>query len=265
MRVWTLCSWLVVALVAMMTIGSMTATAQQTVAEREKIRERRIHRVTEWRYAYANSRPATQGRPWAYHEYDRRGNLTVTGRFTSDSRDSPMYVREYDSENRPVKRSWFCERTDEKPLGKPCLVFRDYRLDQHGNVVEENGYELDGTFVVRVTFRRNSAGQPLKRHEYFGEHSPKNRSYRYTYNEQGDAVETVTLDADGKSLEVRRTHYTYDRKGRLVKWHVTDEKGKAVGGSRHAYDEHGNRIETVDINAQGQPVRIRRFVYEFWG
>ena len=161
-------------------------------------------------------------------------------------------------------RIWFVERTDKQPLGKPRLVFRDYRFDQHGNVSEENGYELDGTFVARVTFRRDSTGRPLQRQDYFGEHSPKNRSYRYKYNEHGDAVETLTLGPDGDVLETRRTDYTYDTKGRLVGWRTTDEKGQVVGGGRHTYDESNNRIETVDVNAQGQPVRLRRFVYKFW-
>ena len=72
------------------------------------------------------------------------------------------------------------------------------------------------------------------------------------------------LDAEGKPIEKRRTHYTYDTKGWIIKWQVTDGNGKAVGSAGHTYDEHGNRMETVDIDGEGQPVRLRRYVYEFW-
>ena len=147
----------------MVASATLTAMAQQTVTEREDANKRKIRRIAETRHAFVDGNAKAKRRPWGYREYDRRGNLIVTGRFTSDGRDSPMYVREYDAEDRPVKRTWFCDRTDEHPQGRPCLVFRDYRFDQYGNVAEERGYEPDGKFVAKVIFTRDSAGRPLER------------------------------------------------------------------------------------------------------
>ncbi len=250
-------------LVALTGGAALPAWAQQTVAERDDVRARKIRRMTEWRHPYRAGQVDPEGSRSAYFEYDRRGNLVVTGRFAGGV-DSPMYVREYDAADKPVKRTFYCDRTDERPDGRPCLVFRGYRLDEHGNVAEENGYELDGTFVVRVTFKRDAAGRPLERWGFFGEGSPKNRSYRYLYNEQGDATETRTLDADGKLIEARHTDYRYDEQGRAIEWTTTTADGGAVGGGRSRYDQSGNRIESVDFDAAGQPVRQRRFTYEFW-
>jgi hypothetical protein len=243
---------------------SEAAQAQQTVAEREAIAARQIRRVTETRYAYINGERSPQGTKWGYIEYDRRGNQLVTGRFTKSGLDSPMYVREYDDENRPVKRTFYAERTDANPTGKPILVFQNYRLDEHKNVAEENGYTLDGSFVVRVSIRRDATGRPLERKDDFGENSPKNRFYRYRYNANGDAIEVRTMDATRKTLDVRRTRYAYDGKGRIMQWWAYDENGTPIGGGRHRYDADGNRIETLDQTAEGKPKRSRQFTYQFW-
>ena len=242
----------------------MPAQAQQTIQERDDIRARKIRRVTEWRQLYGQGQIDAKGSQWGYREYDRRGNLVVTGRLATGEVVSPMYVREYDAADRPVKRTWYCDRTEEQPAGKPCLIFRGYRLDQHGNVVEENGYDLDGNFVARVSFKRDAAGRPLEREDSFGDGSPRNRSYRYRYNERGDATETRTFDGEGKLTELRHTDYEYDEQGRAVEWTTTDAAGKTVSRGQHGYDRSGNRVESVDLDATGQPIRQRRFTYEFW-
>ena len=59
-----------------------------------------IRRVTETRHAYVNGDRSSDSTRWGYIEYDRRGNQLVTGRFTKSGSGSPMYVREYDDENR---------------------------------------------------------------------------------------------------------------------------------------------------------------------
>ena len=253
-----------VAVGLMVASATLTAMAQQTATEREDAIKRKIRRIAETRHAFVDGIAVAKRRPWGYREYDRRGNLIVTGRFTSDGRDSPMYVREYDAEDRPVKRTWFCERTDEHPQGKPCLVFRDYQFDQYGNVSEEVGYELDGTFKAKVIFKRDSAGRPLEREDFFGKDLPKNRRYRYRYNEQGDAVEILTFDGNGILIVTRRTQYTYGEKDRIASWNTTDDKGNVIDNGHHSYDEQGNRIETLEFNGAAQPVRRRYFIYKFW-
>ena len=252
------------ATITMVASATLSAMAQQTVINREDTRKRKIRRITETRHSFVDGHAAEKGRPWSFREYDRRGNQIITGRIMSDGRDSSMYVREYDAEDRPVKRTWYCERTDEHPRGKPCLVFRDYRFDQYGNVSEEVGYELDGTFKAKVIFKRDSAGRPLAREDFFGKNLPKNRRYRYTYNEQGDAVETLTFDGNGILIVTRRTQYMYDEKGRIATWKTTDDKGKVVDNGRHRYDDQGNRIETLEFGA-AQPARLRKFTYDYWG
>ena len=175
-----------------------------------------------------------------------------------------MYVREYDGENRPVKRTFYADRTEANPEGKATLVFGDYSVDAHGNVTEENGYTVDGSFYVRVTFRRGPAGQTLEREEYFEDDPRRNRSYRYRHNEHGHAIEARTMDAAGTVLDVRLTQYRYDSEGRMIGWTAHDESGAPLGGARHQYNVDGDRIETLDLTADGEAKRSRQFTYQFW-
>jgi len=240
------------------------AIAQQTVQQREDIKSRKISKITEWRYEYIDGNLSPQGVKWGYKEYDLNGNQIVTGRFSSDGQGYPMYLRIYDKSNRPVKRIWYCKRTQKNPAGEECLLFRNYKLDKYGNVIEENGYNIQGQFVARVTFRRDNHGHPIERKDYIADDSAETKTYHYGYNSKGDAIEVLTFDYKGELISKTATAYQYDKQGRRSESASYDGLGNFVGKSKFKYDKQGNKIEVINYDGSDEPVRVKEYKYEFY-
>ncbi len=244
---------------ALILLLGKTSLAQQTVADRERIRQQKIKKVTELRYLYKNGSYASQGKPWGYLEYDTRGNQIVNGRYNRRGQEYAMYLRLYDQDNRPVKRMYYTNSNADNPKGDVSLVFENYRLDEHGNVTEENGYDTSGNHIVRVSFKRDEDGRPLEREEFFPDDKSKCKTYSYKYREQ---TEVSVFDLDGRLIS--KTIISYKHKdGELVEEKHDDINGSQIRRLTHQYRD-SRRIETIVFGADDNPVHKKRFVYEFY-
>ncbi len=94
-----------------------------------------------------------------------------------------------------------------------------YRYDQWGNQIEEQGYNAQGSLTLATSHRYNAQGDELE--------------HRMRRNESSEKV-TYKLDANGHVEEEIRTR-----------------NGKFVSRSSYRYDEHGQKIETLTTDHEG--------------
>ncbi len=242
------------------------SAGQQTVVDREHKRDKGIKKITEVRFEYVDGQRTKTGAKWGYHQYDQRGNHIVNGRYSAGGgteQGHPMYLRVYDDQNRPIKRIWYCNRTKDNPAGSICLVFKNYKLDQHGNVKEENGYDPDGRFFARVTFERDREGRPLQRTDHVENDPSAQKRHVYKYDDAAGKIETSIFGHAGTLIEKTVTVNKYDNRGNISETRHYDADGKFKGRSAHRFDEAGLKIETVTFDQNDQPVLMKRFDYEF--
>lgn len=171
-------------------------------------------------------------------------------------------------------------RMAKDPRGNKTRVRMTLRFDPEGHLQEERHY--DRKRANRITYLYNRGGKCVERHEFNMEHTLF-RHYSYKYDRWGHQIEEQGFDETGNlrhyesyvynekgmELEHRRhrgessekLEYKFDAEGRATEEYIT-RNGKYDGRRTYLYDEHGQIVESMEMNAEGILLH-ERYEYDY--
>ncbi len=163
------------------------------------------------------------------YEYDRKGNLRETKKYTSKKELSQRVTYKNDKKGRIVEEYTY---NSSGSLERKYT----YKYDRRGNKIEENGYNPNGSLEWKTTFKYDSKGNQIKIENYSSDGSLDN-SYTFKHNSKGERIENNSYNSDG----ILNVKYTY----------------------KYKYDEYGNWVEKVTYK-NNKPYSIEEREYEYY-
>lgn len=136
--------------------------------------------------------------------------------------------------------------------------------DKKGNLVEEAGYNKDGSLKYRETRKFEDDREVEETEEYpAGKKSSDKPSYRKTVSTyaKDKKVSEQLLDKDGKILET--TRFTYNNMGDKTEELTLDATGKTIGSVRYEYDNKGLRTLKSEFDTDENLKRKSSYQYTF--
>lgn len=129
--------------------------------------------------------------------------------------------------------------------------------DQAGNMVREAEYGPDGELDWICSYSYDSAGRLVEEVIYTDGNVVEGKTV-HTYGADSRLAEVAEF---GEDNEVEfKTSYTYEA-STLVEETRADESGQKSGCCKHKYDAKGNRVETIEYDADENPVTKVAYKY----
>lgn len=204
-------------------------------------------------------------------EYDERGNVVKGTRYSFDESEYATKLRTYDEHNNLLEER-FADKQENPCTDSDGVAVYRYSYDSRNRQILEMYFSLDGSQIevngyAAVEQEYDEYSDVIKRIYYrIGEGDETGeilRQVAYRYNEYGDCVEEVCLDADGLPMtDDSGSAYkecSYDELGRPVEYKYYDEKHEAClyQGKyfrvTSTYDQTGNEIARRYYDENGQP------------
>jgi YD repeat-containing protein len=158
----------------------------------------------------------------------------------------------------------------------PYLYLPDRKVfiyNAQGNVVEENGYDLQNKLLGKYTYAYDAQGNVIEWESLkLDESKPVygNSLTRYRYDADGNRVENSTYQREGSGLKrydfsigYYKQIYLYDSKGRQVATNYYSLDEKLYRTSIDLFDNKDNVIESAEYNPDGTIHSRTRYDYEF--
>jgi hypothetical protein len=120
------------------------------------------------------------------------------------------------------------------------------RYDVKGNKTEWNGYNSDGSFSYKYTYKYDAKGNTIEKIEYNSAGSLKST---WEYDNKGNNIEYNEYSSGG-SLG-KKVIYKYDDKGNRIEQNEYNSDGSLREKSTFKYDAKENRIERNEYNSRG--------------
>ncbi len=142
--------------------------------------------------------------------------------------------------------------------------------NEHGKVVAEIQYDMDGNVLQENSYKYNEHGflleETLKDHDgLIAEHKSwepdeQNRiakefrhyldgsfdTIHYTYNDKGHLIKKETIDPDGDTESIEEMEYNTD--GWMVYYSLKDYDGDLLSEKKIKYDNKGNPVEILEYD-----------------
>lgn len=181
------------------------------------------------------------------YEFYKGGVLRYTRYYTYNNKNQLIIER---SENPTNSNIWEYEtrysynsrgllvKEVKRNLKEPLDVTTyTYKYDRRRNLVEEKESEIDDTFVEGHQYVYGNRGLKIEEKVYYDDELVK--FYRYTYNIEGQIIETNYKDYQSTSSDY--TIIRYDQKGNLLSY--TSYNGRDIKSQQiHEYDNYNNQI-----------------------
>lgn len=142
-----------------------------------------------------------------------------------------------------------------------ALLDKIYLYNNKALLTEYQEYDKDGQLVGTTYCKYNKKDRMIE--EYGNSKTEGQFIYKYSYNKQGDIVET-NISRDSIPYKVKNIWiYKYDKNGRKL-----EEISKMEDGynftSKYSYDKKGNLIEVIDIS-EDESAKKKTFKHDEFG
>ena len=139
-------------------------------------------------------------------------------------------------------------------------VRADYTYDDEGRLIEMIAYDnTKGTVTVKSEIVYTADGWEVVGYGPAGEIMNRTKNM---YDGNGNVHEVILYDANDRVLS--RTENTYDSEGRLIEKIDTMPAAGMSTRSAVTYDDKGNVSEEIIYNKLDEPVKITKYVYEYY-
>ncbi|MBV9210920.1 MAG: RHS repeat protein [Acidobacteria bacterium] len=217
---------------------------------------------------FENGKPVEGKRELSSLEtYDINGNPLISASYTDDKEILHKDTYVYDAAGRVIE-----QRTEHSPYSylpdRKVLVY-----DDKGNVVEEDGYDLQNKLLGKRTYVYDEQGNLIEEESVKLDDSKQvygNSLTKYKYDGNGNRIERATYQRDGSALRpydfrlgYYREIYLYDAKGRRIATSYIGLDEKLYRTDVTTYDDRGNELESATYNADGTVHERKSYVYEF--
>jgi antitoxin component YwqK of YwqJK toxin-antitoxin module len=137
---------------------------------------------------------------------------------------------------------------------------RAFRYDDHNKQIEDASYKPPTQLTERTRYSRNNSGLIIESVTEDANGNIKARQ-RHRYNNAGNVAETVAYDQNGTAT---RTTYQYDAGQNLIEKSEYLSNGTLTTKTKLGHDSRGLLVEDQESNADGSIRRLSRFTYEFY-
>ena len=117
-----------------------------------------------------------------------------------------------------------------------------YGYDVNGNLIEEIGFNKDGIFLGKHTYKYNDEGDWIEKNLY-GNNGSLSEIWIDEYDVNGYRIYQLRLLIDGRLYE--KTIFENDNKGNVIESITYREDGGIERKMTYKYDERGNTIERI--------------------
>lgn len=148
-------------------------------------------------------------------------------------------------------KGFFIEQSNSlKEDGTPEAVSRT-KHDSEGRILESSVETADRVMAWRNEYHSGPHGV-VESKTFQGEEL--HHWQRTDYDARGNVSEIATYNASGEVLS--RASYRYDEHDRVIDWRVVGLRGELQIHLVDRYDPAGEIAERMELNADGQPIRI---------
>jgi len=142
------------------------------------------------------------------------------------------------------------ERTDAKGITGPRIPVQTLVLDEKGNVLHQDMYQLDGSLKWTGDWGHayDAQGREIKTY-YYNDHGVLTNTGVSVYDNKGRRTETTLINPNGSINHIRA--YFYDEKGNNIREAHRNENGSARNVINRKYDADGRMTEEIFIDGDG--------------
>lgn len=197
---------------------------------------------------------------------------TIDEKPASDENGVPIVKLEYDKYGNRIKESYYNEQGDLVLRNDENVAMITYKVDDHGNIIEEMFFGTDGT---RCYTKQNYSGLLIEcdDHGYrtkvtFIDNDDKpcpisasNSNYKTVNDEHGNVLEYYVLDENGEVCDGTDGYayilFTYDSVGNELsrRWYQKDKQPfvmiNGISGTEFEYNTRNQCIKTTNLDTAG--------------
>jgi len=198
--------------------------------------------------------------------FNKAGLLQEETDLSDDGTILSAYKHSYDSRGRLIEstgtHSKFFNLPDKKVYG----------YDARGNLVEENGYDLNGKLVNRDEYVYNEKNKRIRwtSMSYHPEESARPHQWSYDYDEYGRLKEERAYSDDGTGFMPtdslggpHRRVLIYNAGSRPEATLRFNVDGRLAIRETTTYDLHGNELETIEYDSNGLLKEKTKYEYRY--
>lgn len=138
---------------------------------------------------------------------------------------------------------------------------REYtRYDSKGNVIEYIEFDKDSIPTKWEQYTYNGKGEVQTEKTLSAKGNLKS-TITYDYNHLGQTTSETTTDENNKLKS--KISLTYNGMGDKIQEVLTDEEGKVKETKVYEYDNKGLLTLRKTMNAKGETIIIKKYVYEY--
>lgn len=174
--------------------------------------------------------------------------------------------------------------TQKKETDKLSSHDYTYKYDLNGKLLEEAGYNSDGSLFSKETYVYDSKGNVTEESSMVNVYKPRIVKYTFTYEPSGNKIATEYIDGvftgkyaykyDSSGNEIEKVSYNYDNvlsstvvnnydsNGNKIEsmWRKSD--GTILKKEVCEYDSDGNMIEETQYNSDGSLSNKTTYAYD---
>jgi len=219
-------------------------------AERNRIKQNKIQKSTQWTYKYTKGKPTQKGYITTETKFDKSGNQIEVLNYKSTGQISSKLFYKYDDNNYKTEFSQY------QKINKPELEVafkQSFTYDKNGNKQLEDGFDGATTYKIQYTYNTANKLKDVIKHNSQGFVSEK---WEYTYS--GDLI-TISIFKQLNKLD-RKIIRKVDATGNIIEETNTNATGKELQKTISDFDPNGRIIELKEFYS-GNHIKTLNYKY----